>query len=47
MAGGSLATGAGVVCLLYRVYGWGAFFLSIAALNLVGGCWYLSIARSR
>ena len=46
IAGGSVATGAGVVCLFYGVYGWAAFFLALGALNLTGGCWYLAIARS-
>jgi len=46
IAGGSVAAAAGVVCLSYGVYGWAAFFLVIAALNLAGGCWYLAIARS-
>jgi hypothetical protein len=44
--GGSIAAGAGVVCLSYGVYGWAAFFLAIAALNLAGGYWYITIARS-
>ncbi len=43
--GGSVAAAAGVVCLSYGVYGWAAFFLVIAALNLAGGGWFLSIAR--
>jgi hypothetical protein len=46
IAGGSVATAAGLVCLSYDVYGWAAFFLAIGALNLAGGYWYLSIARS-
>ena len=46
MAGGSVAAAAGVVCLSYRVYGWAAFFLVLAALNLAGGYWYVTIARS-
>ncbi len=46
IAGGSVAAAAGVVCLSYGVYGWAAFFLVLAALNLAGGCWYLAIARS-
>jgi len=45
-AGGSVAAAAGLICLSYSVYGWAAFFLVIAALNLAGGLWYLSIARS-
>ena len=46
IAGGSLATAAGLVCLSYGVYAWAAFFLVIAAANIAGGSWYLSIARS-
>jgi hypothetical protein len=46
IAGGSVAAAAGVVCLSYGVHGWAAFFLVIGALNLAGGCWYLTIARS-
>jgi hypothetical protein len=46
VAGGSVAAAAGLVCLLYVVYGWAAFFLVIGALNLAGGYWYLTIARS-
>ncbi len=46
LAGGSVAAAAGVVCLSYGVYGWAAFFLVLGALNLAGGCWYLTIARS-
>ena len=46
IAGGSVAAAAGVICLSYGVYGWAAFFLVIAALNLAAGYWYLTIARS-
>ena len=46
MAGGGIAAAAGVVCLSYGVYGWAAFFLVLAALNLAGGYWYITIARS-
>jgi hypothetical protein len=46
IAGGSVAAAAGVICLSYGVYGWAAFFLAIAALNLAGGSWYLTIDRS-
>ena len=46
IAGGSVAAAAGLICLLYGVYGWAAFFLVIAALNLAGGSWYLTIDRS-
>jgi hypothetical protein len=44
--GGSVAAGAGVICLSYGVYGWAAFFLAIGAGNLAGGSWYLTIDRS-
>ncbi len=46
LAGGSVAAAAGVICLSYGVYGWAAFFLVLAALNLAGGYWYTTIARS-
>jgi hypothetical protein len=46
IAGGSVAATAGVVCLSYGVYGWAAFFLLIAALNVAGGWWFVTIARS-
>ena len=46
IAGGSVAAAAGVICLSYGVYGWAAFFLILAALNLAGGSWYLTIDRS-
>ena len=46
IAGGSVQAAAGVVCLSYGVYGWTAFFLILAALNLAGGSWYLTVARS-
>jgi hypothetical protein len=46
MAGGSLGAAAGLVCLSYGVYGWAALFLVLAALNLAGGYWYTTIARS-
>ncbi len=46
IAGGSVAAAAGVVCLSYDVYEWAALFLVLAALNLAGGYWYLTIARS-
>jgi len=45
VAGGSVAAAASVICLSYGVYGWAAFFLVLAALNLGGGYWYLTIAR--
>jgi len=46
IAGGSVAAAAGVVCLSYGVYSWAALFLVLAALNLAGGYWYITIARS-
>ena len=45
IAGGSVAAAAGLICLSYGAYGWAAFFLALAALNLAGGCWYLTIDR--
>jgi hypothetical protein len=44
--GGSVAAGAGVICLSYDVKGWAAFFLVLAVLNLAGGSWYITIDRS-
>jgi hypothetical protein len=41
--GGSIAAGAGAICLSYRVYGWAGFFLVIGSLNIAGGCLDLSI----
>ena len=46
IAGGSVAAAAGLICLAYGVYGWAAFFLVLAALNLAGGYWYITIDRS-
>jgi hypothetical protein len=46
VAGGSVAAAAGLVCLSYGVYAWAAFFLVVGGLNLAGGSWYLTIARS-
>ena len=46
IAGGSVGAAAGVVCLSYGVYGWAAFFLVVAAGNLAGGYWYITIACS-
>ena len=46
IAGGSVQAAAGLICLAYGVYGWAAFFLILAALNLAGGSWYLTVARS-
>jgi len=46
IAGGSVAAAAGVVCLSYGVYEWATLFLVLGALNLGGGYWYITIARS-
>ena len=46
IAGGGVAAAAGVICLAYDAYAWAAFFLVVAALNLAGGYWYLTIDRS-
>jgi len=40
-----LAVG-GVLLLSHGSYGWAAPFLVLAALNLAGGYWYITIARS-
>ena len=47
IAGGCVEAAAGLICLAYSVYGWAAFFLVLGALNLAGGYWFLTIARSR
>ena len=46
IAGGVVAAGIGAFILSYSAYGWAAFFLVLGALNLAGGCWYLTIAHS-
>jgi hypothetical protein len=46
IVGGFVATVPGLICLSYGVYGWAAFFLVIAVLNLGGGYWELNLARS-
>jgi hypothetical protein len=46
IVGGCVAAVPALICLGYGVYGWAAFFVVIAALNLAGGYWYLSIDRS-
>jgi hypothetical protein len=46
LVGGGVGIVAAVVCLAYGVYDWAAFFGAIGALNLAGGYWYLTIARS-
>ena len=44
--GGTVAAAAGIICLSYGVYGWAAFFLVIAGLNVAGGYWFIRIART-
>jgi hypothetical protein len=46
IAGALVQAVAGLICLSYGAYGWAAFFLVLAALNLAGGSWYLTVARS-
>jgi len=46
IAGGIVLAGIGAFVLSYGAYGWAAFFLVLAALNLAGGYWYTTIARS-
>jgi uncharacterized membrane protein HdeD (DUF308 family) len=47
IASGFVAVIAGVICLSYTAYyGWAASFLVVGALNLAGGYWYITIARS-
>jgi hypothetical protein len=46
VAGAGVDAAAGAVCLSYGAYGWAVFFLAIGALNLAGGSWFLTIARS-
>jgi len=45
-AAGIVATAAGIVCLWYTAYGWAAFFLIVAVLDLAAAWWELTIARS-
>jgi hypothetical protein len=44
--GGGVQVAAGLICLVYGVDGWAAFFLVLGALNLGGGAWFLSLDRS-
>jgi hypothetical protein len=46
LLGGTAGAVAGAICLFYSAYGWAAFFLAVGALNLAGGYWELTIARS-
>jgi hypothetical protein len=44
--GGVVAVVAAHFCFSYQAYAWGAFFLAIGALNILGGAWFVSITRS-
>jgi hypothetical protein len=46
IVGGCAAAVVGLICLLYGGYGWAAFFLVVAALDLAWAYWELTIARS-
>src|SRR5579862_9072388 len=46
VVGGVVATAVGIACLAYAAYGWAAFFLVVAALDLPAGWLELTI-RSR
>ena len=46
MAGGSFLAVGGVLLLSYGAYGWAALFLVLGALNLGGGYWEITKARS-
>ena len=46
IAGGSVLAIGGVLLLSYGAYGWAAPFLVLAALNLAGGYWYVTMAGS-
>jgi hypothetical protein len=43
IAGGSVQAAAGLICVAYDADEWAAFFFTLAALNLAGGYWYLTI----
>jgi hypothetical protein len=46
IAAGSVAAVAGFICLAYRVFGWAAFFLVLAAVVISFGYWEITLARS-
>jgi hypothetical protein len=46
MAAGSVLVVGGVAFLSSGDHGWAALFLALGALNLGGGYWYITIARS-
>jgi uncharacterized membrane protein HdeD (DUF308 family) len=47
IAGGIVAAVAGLICLAYSASGWAAFFLILGVLNILGGYWYITIAREQ
>ena len=46
IAGGSVLAFGGVLLLSYGAYGWATLFLVLGTLNLAGGCWYITVART-
>jgi hypothetical protein len=46
IAGGIVSAGIGAFILSYNAYGWATLFLVLGALNLAGGYWLLTVARS-
>jgi hypothetical protein len=46
MAAGAALTVGGALLLSYSSYGWAALFLALGVLNVLGGYWYINIARS-
>jgi hypothetical protein len=47
IAGGIVTTGIGAFILSYSAHGWAALFLALGVGNLLGGYWYLTVARSQ
>jgi hypothetical protein len=46
LVGGTVLAAGGVLLLSYRAYEWAALFLVLGTLNLGGGYWYITMARS-
>jgi hypothetical protein len=46
IAGGGVLAIGGILLLSYGSYRWAALFLVLGVLNLAGGSWYVTIARS-
>jgi hypothetical protein len=46
MAGGSVLAFGGVLLLSNGAYRWATLFLVLGALNLGGGYWYITVART-